>query len=132
MKKVAALLIFIAYGLASAGTSLHVHFCCGKLDNITLVPVQKKNCKENCSKEKEGCVKEVVQCCNNAQIDLKLHAEQTAPAVFHFDAHPPLFEVSPFLALTTEDVAVRQPLPADFLPPPLSQSYLTLFCVYRI
>jgi hypothetical protein len=68
MKKTLVILVLLAYGLSSTGMTLHFHYCCGKLDAITLSSYTKKVCPTQ-SVSGKGC-------CDNKHIELKLKQDQ--------------------------------------------------------
>ena len=89
------LVLLLVYGLSSTGASLYLHFCCGKLDEVSFtVP------------HKDGCNGEEAEwggaCCNNIAIDLKLDADQ----------HP----TAKWTPAFTEPVALAASLPTWIAP----------------
>ncbi|WP_148661191.1 hypothetical protein [Flavisolibacter tropicus] len=44
MKKLLTLFVILVYGVASAGATLHLHYCCGKLDKISFSAAHNKDC----------------------------------------------------------------------------------------
>ncbi len=68
MKKYIIILLMLVYGLPSTGASLHLHFCCGKLDDVSFSITHKSGCTEE---ETDNKV-----CCNNVALDLKIDADQ--------------------------------------------------------
>jgi hypothetical protein len=47
MKKVTAILLFLLYGAASSGATLHFHYCMGKLQSVGVITESKDRC-DNC------------------------------------------------------------------------------------
>lgn len=68
MKKLLVLLLLLSYGLSSFGMTLHIHYCCGKVDNVKLAPVK----DHSCGVDKPGKKK---ACCDDKQVDLKIKAD---------------------------------------------------------
>ena len=69
LKKLAIVIIMMVYGLSSTGAIVHLDYCCGKLSNISLSPVEKK---DGCHKDKmEG-----KSCCDSKQLQLSVKGEQ--------------------------------------------------------
>lgn len=68
MKKYIVILLMLVYALPSTGASLHLHFCCGKLDDVSFSIKHKAGCTEQASED--------VACCNNIALDLKIDADQ--------------------------------------------------------
>ena len=72
MKKLFIILIMLVYGLSSSGMVISLHYCCGKLDDVSF---SGKNHRSDCpmgSKIKKS------SCCNDKQISTKLNADQQA------------------------------------------------------
>jgi len=113
------------YGFSSTGMTLHLHYCCGKLDAIDLSPVKDEHCSSGHKLVKKSC-------CDEKQVSLKLKPEQN-PAKFLNPVFqlPAIKTVQPeFLALGP--VQSKKLLPEVFAPPPLQKNINNLFCVYRI
>ena len=72
MKKLVVILIILVYGLSSTGAIVNLDYCCGKLADISLLPVEKKDCKDNCMKP--------MSCCDSKQVFLKVKGEQEVAA----------------------------------------------------
>jgi len=125
MKKLFAIMLLLVYGFSSTGMTLHLHYCCGKLDAIDLSPVKDEHCGG-----KHKLIKK--SCCDEKQVSLKLKSEQN-PAKFL----NPVFQL-PAIKTVQPDFFVLSPvqskklLPEVFAPPPLQKNINSLFCVYRI
>ncbi len=65
MKKLVIILVLVAFGFSSAGMTLHVHFCCGRLDMVKLVPVNDDHCPID-HKERQN------NCCDDKQVEIKI------------------------------------------------------------
>lgn len=125
MKKLFAFILIMAYGLSSSGMTVHFHYCCGKLDKISLEPVKGK-CEGARSMKSKSC-------CDSKQVKLQLKGEQQhqkwVQHGFQVDALKPsyccvLFAFSP--------LATKKLLPEVFAPPPLKKDYQSFFCIYLI
>lgn len=124
MKKVLVIVLLLVYGVSSSGMTLHLHYCCGKLDRIDLSPVQ-----HHCGGENKVSKK---SCCDNRALTFDLKADQTAVKLL----------VPAFQSLAIKPVPVEFPVsapaetkgvrPRIVAPPPLQKDFNTLFCVYRI
>ena len=58
------------YALTSTGAIVHLDYCCGKLSNISLAPVDQK---------KDECKKDILKgksCCDSKQVHLSVKGEQ--------------------------------------------------------
>jgi hypothetical protein len=122
MKKLLAIIILLAYGLSSTGMTLHLHYCCGKLDKVDFSGPGSRHCGKDCLVKNKSC-------CDDKQIDLKIKSEHN-PGKFvqsHFDA----IKALPFEALSFHPLIGKKPVPEIFAPPPLKDR-TALFCVYRI
>ena len=56
------------YGVTSFGMTLNLHYCCGKLDNVSLSNAKANNCRYAALNNKG--------CCNSKQIHLTIKADQ--------------------------------------------------------
>lgn len=68
MKKLILFFVLLAYGLSSFGMTLHVHFCCGKLDAVRMAPIIDNACPMEADDQAE-------ECCNDRQVELKIKAD---------------------------------------------------------
>jgi hypothetical protein len=73
VKKLFLILLILVYGVSSSGMTLHIHYCCGKIDRVDVVPVKKDNCAM-------GHDKPMKNCCDEKQLSLKLKSEQNTKA----------------------------------------------------
>ena len=71
MKKLVAFILIVAYSVNSFGMTLHLHYCCGKLDKISLSSKAPTACKVKTVMENTGC-------CNNKEFELKIKVDQEA------------------------------------------------------
>ncbi len=69
MKKVFVIVLMLAYGLSSSGMTLNLHYCCGKLDDISIGVKKEKSCPMGISLKKTGC-------CSDKQISATSLADQ--------------------------------------------------------
>ncbi len=127
MKKYFIILLLLVYGLSSTGMSVHLHYCCGQLDDITFSAVHQYGCSKD-SEDKPG------PCCNSKQIELKLKADQEPAAQWVQSAKEikaPAPEAGPVVFFIKQPVPVIEQATG---PPPVPLS-LPLFiqnCVFRI
>ena len=68
MKKLIVILLLLGYGLSSFGMTLHVHYCCGKIDKVKLAPVKENKCPVDKKAKKKGC-------CDDRQVELKIKTD---------------------------------------------------------
>lgn len=125
MKKVFVIALLLLYGAASSGMTLQFHYCCGKLDAVTLAPPGDAHCGGD---HKMGSK----PCCATKAVAFTIKSEQqTATAlqvpVGFAAVRPMLFDF--FIA---SPVATHHLLPEVFAPPPLPKDRTSLYCTYRI
>ncbi len=65
MKKLIFIFTFLAFSFSSSGMTLHVHFCCGRVDAVKLVPISDEDCPVKKEERKKGC-------CDDRQVDIKI------------------------------------------------------------
>lgn len=127
MKKYIVILLMLVYALPSTGASLHLHFCCGKLDDVSFSVKHKAGCTEQASGD--------VACCNNVALDLKIDADQEPlakllPQLNMVPALPPVVHHGlaslPALAAYTANKNTGPPLAAAQAPAYIKN------CVFRI
>ena len=68
MKKLVIILVLVAFGFSSAGMTLHVHFCCGRIETVKLVPVNDDHSPVDQKKRKNNC-------CDDKQVEIKIKAD---------------------------------------------------------
>jgi hypothetical protein len=124
MKKLLVIVLLLVYGVSSSGMTLHLHYCCGKLDAIDLTPV-KHNCSEKTTIGKKSC-------CDNKELNFNLSADQKAaklllPVLQLAALKPTAAEFH--LSAPVETKGLVRPI---FAPPPPEKDIHSLFCVYRI
>ena len=68
MKKLVIILVLVAFGFSSAGMTLHVHFCCGRVDTVKLVPVNDDHCPVDHKERKNNC-------CDDKQVEIKIKTD---------------------------------------------------------
>ena len=127
MKKLLALILMLVYGVTSFGMTLHMHYCCGKLDKVSLSSKEIKSCKFETTIHSKGC-------CDNKNYELKIKADQEPgsrqPTTFLFQT-PTLFPLYLSNLLTLE----KRPVTLLSNGPPIIFSDTPLFikyCIYRI
>jgi hypothetical protein len=74
MKKILVLGLLLVYGATSFGISLNLHYCCGQLQEITLLNADDHNCGEKQSKSFASISK---NCCIDQQLSFSLHTDQS-------------------------------------------------------
>lgn len=74
MKKLVVIFLLLVYGITSSGTTISLHYCCGKLDDISFSTVFEKEC----AMDNKGVSKK--RCCDNKHVELKLKADQEPAA----------------------------------------------------
>lgn len=126
MKKLLTLFVILVYGVASAGATLHLHYCCGKLDKISFSAAHNKDCPK-----KDGAFK---RCCDSKQLEFKIKSDQepgTKWITVHKDLTPTVQAAACYLLIPTQKIPVNEYATG----PPLVVSPVPLFiknCVYRI
>jgi hypothetical protein len=128
MKKFLVILLLMVYGASSSGMTLHLHYCCGKLDKIDFTPAQAKPCGTDIKDHEMGSK----SCCDNKQVSLQVKSAQDPGKVFQpsfgFVAIQ-TFETNFFTSHAFEN---RKLLPENFAAPPLKKDLTHLYCIYRI
>ena len=127
MKKYIVVFLMLVYTLPSTGASLHLHFCCGKLDDVSFSVKHKAGCTEQASED--------TACCNNVALDLKIDADQEPLAKLMVKP-----SVAPVIPLTTHHWQVALPATIAYTAnksngPPLAKAQLPVYiknCVFRI
>jgi hypothetical protein len=125
MRKSLLFVLLLVYALSSTGATISLHFCCGKLDSVSLSAPM----KDKCGKPGMGISKE--HCCDNKHVELKLKADQE-PA-YKWAQTQKLVSTPVITPLYLEPV----PVPAEPLyqlpnGPPVRSSLLPLFIKHRV
>jgi hypothetical protein len=68
MKKIVVIALLLVYGLSSSGATIHLHFCCGKLDDISFSSTGPKSCSIKTFSSSD--------CCKSKHVELKVKADQ--------------------------------------------------------
>lgn len=59
MKKLVVILLFFCYGLSSSGMTITLHYCCGKLDDVSfLAKARNERCGKGSHLKKTSCCKD--------------------------------------------------------------------------
>jgi len=130
MKKVFAFILMLIYGATSFGMTLHMHYCCGKLDKVSLSSKISKACKFETPGHNTVHSK---NCCDNKTYEFKIKADQETSS-----QQVASFELQPINILLGYSLRLFyfQKAPVNFLsagPPFLSSIPLFITnCVYRI
>lgn len=126
MKKLLTLLIMLVYGFASIGATLHLHYCCGKLDKVSFSTTHNKDCPN------KG--KAFKRCCESKKVDVKLKADHE-PVAKWIASQKALSSALP-KAIYIVSIQLRQATVSVFTTgPPTPRSSVPLFirnCVFRI
>jgi len=125
MKKIIAIALLLLYGAASSGMTVQFHYCCGKLDNVSLAVANDTHCG---MKHKMGSK----SCCATKLLSLKIKAEQQAAKVFQTSFGLVALKTTPPDFFVTAPVVAKRLLPEIFAPPPLAKDFTRLYCTYRI
>ena len=128
MKNGYAILLLLIYSVASLGTGLKKHYCCGKLKSVTIafLAIEKHKCSE--SNETAGCCKSVVEYIKVKNDQLATTELQT-PAKVYAETRNLLLPWDPFLynlLQVTVAKSYRSP------PSPYNVPIHIYNCVYRI
>src|SRR5688572_19982866 len=127
MKKIVVIALLLVYGLSSTGATVHLHFCCGKLDDISFSPIDSKICSTKTFSSTK-------KCCDSKHIELKVKSDQEPGAKWIADCKvfaTPLYHASFYGWIPTHKIPVN----ALATGPPQRVSAVPLFiqhCVYRI
>lgn len=127
MKKLVVILITLVYGLSSTGAIVNLDYCCGKLADISLLPVENKDCKD-------GCGMKATSCCDSKQLYLKVKGEQEVAAKWVSSQKQSPTSIT--IIHGTSDIVTTFKLTNKFSTgPPAPGSQVPLFvqhCLYRI
>lgn len=126
MKKVFTILMILLFGISSSGATIQLHYCCGKLKNISFGSEKEKGC---CAKLK----KPVKKCCETKTIaatsETKEQATYTITTGMGSSIEPAvIYHYVPALIFTQQD---NLSIAAE-TSPPLSKDISILNCVFRI
>ena len=83
----------LVYGLTSSGMTINLHYCCGKLDGISIFAKEQNSCKSPNHEKNNGC-------CNDKLISASLPSDQQL-AVKWVQAGKQNFDSLPFQAAKT-------------------------------
>lgn len=72
MKKLLIIMLVLVYGLSASGATIHLHYCCGELENVSFTTEHNPNCPQKDSDWKG--------CCDTKKLDLKIAADQNLVA----------------------------------------------------
>ncbi|HLG40237.1 MAG TPA: hypothetical protein VI461_11235 [Chitinophagaceae bacterium] len=130
MKKIAAFILALFYLTVSAGATLHLHYCMGKLIGSELVHNTSKKCGK-CGMEKSNDN----ECCKDELTQLKIENDQNIPgsglqtlAVFPVD-------ISGYMAETAADQLSSSPKRVFQSQAPPSKNDIAVYirnCVFLI
>jgi len=127
MKKLIVILLLLVYGLSASGSTIYVHFCCGKIDAVKLIPVKNSKCPVDHKIKKPGC-------CDDKQLDLKISSDQKREVAIGLylnvpSAIPPSFELQRDSRILFDQASHRHSSspPVHYL-----CNLYKLHCIYRI
>ena len=125
MKKLLIILVMLVYGLSSMGMSINLHFCCGKLDDISFSLPKDKSC----AKDQNSISKK--RCCDDKHLEFKLKADQE-PSAKWVQTYKQL--TAPSITTVSNNFWQPQHQPVNELAtgPPLTTSPLPLFIKNRV
>jgi len=128
MKKLLIILLMLVYGVTSSGMTVTLHYCCGKLDDISFTGKQEKQCPMGSKHMKNS------SCCKDTQLTAKLAADQQLAAKWIASAQSNQAEFAPAFSI---DLFNRQVVTGHQLArgAPVPYSTVPLFikhCVFRI
>lgn len=104
MKKGLVFILVLIYGLSASGATVYLHYCCGKVDKITLLEPDKPLCPLH----KEVMVKKQSQdCCKDQQVKIEKKADQYT----YTDGHVLLSKIFPAVTLTCYSTACDPSVP---------------------
>ena len=121
----------VIYGVTSFGMTLHLYYCCGKLDKVSLSSKTSGACKFETGGNNQTIHNK--SCCDNKEFELKIKADQetSSQQILSFD-----HQLANTLFGYLSRLLYLQKAPVNFLstgPPFLSSIPLFITnCVYRI
>ena len=127
MKNFVVIFLLCIYGFSSPGMTLHLHYCCGKIDKVDIEPVKKHDCDAPKHMATKGC-------CDNKQVDLKIKDDYQKDAELKSLDKPATerdFNYIRFqIPVLAQDVVTGF---TDSSPPFYNSSAIRqLYCIYRI
>jgi hypothetical protein len=125
MKKLFIILIMLVYGLSSSGMSVNLHFCCGKLDDISFSSQKEKGC----TKDEDSFSKK--RCCDDKHLEFKLKSDQEPSTKWiqtYKQLTAPIFTTASYIFWQPQ----HQPVNELATGPPLGASRLPLFIRNRV
>ncbi|MFI5133627.1 MAG: hypothetical protein ACHQEB_04785 [Chitinophagales bacterium] len=128
MKKIFVILLTLSYCISSTGMTLHIHYCCGKIDKVNFVQAKEQRCRM-CRK------KAMKKCCDDRQVSLKIQSDQKAE--FAVKVLTKIFQQDKIYAsnkITEELLADNHLTGFADNSPPLTKTIPIhiLLCIYRI
>lgn len=128
MKKLLLVLLMIVYGASAFGTTVHFHFCCGKLKSVNFSPATHKGCMAEGKEAMEDC-------CKDKAVKLELSGDQHSAKYVALSAAAGTAVVAPFSGFTAQPLQEPLVVPHIFAPPPpllSAQPLFILHCLFRI
>ncbi len=128
MKKLIFIFTFLAFAFSSFGMTLHVHFCCGRVDEVKLVPISDKDCPVKKEERKKGC-------CDDRQVDIKIKDDYNKESARQLKLKAPETELpNTFESILTNEVVGYQVSYISSSSPPGVSSFplYKQHCIFRI
>jgi hypothetical protein len=127
MKKAFVILLLLVYGASASGMTLHLHYCCGKLEKIDFSSPDPKHCKGG--KENRMASR---PCCDSKEISIKITGEQNPGKIFQASFQTAAIKIDAVRFLILPPPGDREVSSQVFVPPPLQKNLNKLYCIYRI
>ncbi|NTS42962.1 hypothetical protein HRG84_18895 [Flavisolibacter sp. BT320] len=123
MKKLLVILLVLVYGLSASGATIHLHYCCGMLEKVSLTTDHNPDCPEKGINKKD--------CCDSKKLDLKIKADQNLAAkwVASFQAGSEALAVQEYRQPVLIPIAIETVFTTG---PPLAGSSVPLFLRNRV
>lgn len=126
MKKLLLALMVIFYGFSSSGATVQLHYCCGKLKNITWGSVQEKDCG---MQQKMGSE----PCCETKAVSAKDQDQDHEFYTVSFGSKAPVEPLVFYNRIQFNPVTKASAVePIVHFSPPVKGSLIILNCVFRI
>ncbi len=120
-------MLTLMYGVSVSGMTLHIHYCCGKVDKIDFVPVKNDNCPDGNKLTKKGC-------CDDQQVELKIKTDYKGEMVLCSPDRDYSVPVDFLLLYSAGSIGKTLPVYFNNGSPPLGRSLplYIIHCIYRI
>jgi hypothetical protein len=127
MKKIAAIILMLVYGMSSSGMSVTADYCCGKLSKIGVSLKQNENSKQDNQLQNK-------KCCGHKEVSFKVKTDHEITAKQNIDfstqtiVQPVFFDVASSLNFLNKTIFQNSNGPPLFNAVP---GYI-FNCVFRI